>query len=319
MLHRCKVGLALGGGAARGLAHIGVLKVLEENDVPIDMIVGTSMGALVGGVYAITRSAIETEKRFLEFIFSPEFKRSRFDFLRESKEPSPPILDSVWSLIKRGIFYSFSMAKPSWVSAEHFEHNINSLLDDIGVEETAIPFAAVAADINSAEQVILRRGSLRRAVSASSAVPGLLPPVIIEGRTLIDGGLIAKVPVMPALLQGADMVIGVDVSRELNEQVNVSNGLSIMVRANAISTDALKELQCRLADVVIIPEVGRIHWADFSAVHDCITRGEEAARARIATIHDRHRAARWSSLVGTSRAQRLARDFRGLQGTGRAD
>ena len=318
MLQRCKVGLALGGGAARGLAHIGVLKVLEEHRIPIDLIVGTSIGALVGGVYATTRSAEVTEKRFLDFIFSKEFKRARFDFLRESRQTEPRLLSSVLSLIKRGIFYSFSVAKSSWVSAEQFEHNINSLLDDVQIENTAIPFAAVATDFSRGEQVLLRSGSLRQAVSASSAVPGLLPPVAINGRTLIDGGMVAKVPVVPALLMGADMVIGVDVSRELEEDDNVRSGFTIMMRANAISTDALKEMQCRLADVIIVPDVGRVHWADFSAVFNCVTRGEEAAAARMGAIRSRHMMARWSSLMGLSRARRLARYYKSTESSEKA-
>src|SRR5438445_786537 len=186
MFEGFKVGLALGGGAARGLAHIGVLKTLEESQVPIDLIVGTSVGALVGGVYATTRSAAATEERFRRFIFSKQFKRSKFDFLKESRQARPGLLYNFVSLVKKGIFYSFSMAKTSWISAEHFEHNINALLDDVRIEETRIPFAACAADITRGEEVLLQTGSLRRAVSASSAVPGLLPPVAIDGRLLID-------------------------------------------------------------------------------------------------------------------------------------
>src|SRR5437867_11198139 len=106
MFEGFKVGLALGGGAARGLAHIGVLKVLEECEIPIDLIVGTSVGALVGGVYATTRSAAATERRFRDFIFSKQFKRAKFDFLKESRQASPGLLYNFVSLIKKGIFYS---------------------------------------------------------------------------------------------------------------------------------------------------------------------------------------------------------------------
>src|SRR6266571_3343428 len=165
MFEGFKVGLALGGGAARGLAHIGVLKALEEGEIPIDLIVGTSIGALVGGVYATTRSASATEKRFLDFIFSKEFKRSKFDFLRESREARPGLFYNFISLVKKGIFYSFSMAKTSWISAEHFEHNINALLDDVMIEETKIPFAACAADITRGERQ-------QRGPGAAAARPG---------------------------------------------------------------------------------------------------------------------------------------------------
>jgi NTE family protein len=310
MRHGFKVGLALGGGAARGLAHIGVLKVLESNRIPINLIVGTSVGALVGGVYATTRSAEATEKRFREFIFSREFKRARFDFLKESREARRGVMSRVVTLLKKGIFYSFSMAKTSWVSAEYFEHNINALLDDVGIQDTPIPFAAVAADILRGDQVVLREGRLRRAVSASSAVPGLLPPVTIDGRVLIDGGWVAQVPVVAALQEGADLVIAVDVSRELEELDTFGSGLNIMVRASAIRAEALCGMQGSLADVLIEPEVGRVHWADFSAVTECVRRGEEAARARIDEIRHALRIARWPSFVGFSRSRRLARATR---------
>jgi len=309
MLEGFKVGLALGGGAARGLAHIGVLKALEAHDVPIDLVVGTSVGALVGGVYATTRSAAATEKRFLDFIFSKEFKRAKFDFLRESREARPGLFYNFISLVKKGIFYSFSMAKTSWISAEHFEHNINGVLDDVSIEQTAIPFAAVAADIATGREVLLQSGPLRRSVSASSSVPGLLPPVSLGGRMLIDGGWVTKVPVLPALRMGADLVIAVDVSREIEDTSGFHNGLNIMVRANAIKADALKEMQCRFADILIEPRVGHIHWADFSAVVEAVRLGEEATIQQIASIRRHLKMARWSSLLGLSRARRMARAF----------
>ncbi len=306
MRDRVKVGLALGGGAARGLAHIGVLKVLETHRIPIDLIVGTSVGALVGGVYATTRSAAATEKRFREFIFSREFKRARFDFLKESREARRGVMRRAVTLLKKGIFYSLSVAKTSWVSAEYFEHSINALLDDVAIEETAIPYCAVAADILQGTEVLLRHGRLRRAVSASSAVPGLLPPVSIDGRLLIDGGWVALVPVIPALNQGADLVIAVDVSKDLEDRAGAGSGLNIIVRAASIRADAMRGMQCRLADVAIEPDVGRIHWADFSSVEECVRRGEEAARASLDDIRHALRISRWPSFVGFSRARRLA-------------
>ena len=302
-----KVGLALGGGAARGLAHVGVLKVLEENRIPVDLIVGTSVGALVGGVYATTRDATATEKRFREFIFSKAFKRARFDFLKESREARHGVMSRVVTLFKKGIFYSFSMAKTSWVSAEYFEHNINALLDDIPIDQAGIPFHAVAADMLTGDLVMLSQGGLRRAVSASSAVPGLLPPVALDGRLLIDGGWVAQVPVVPALDRGSDLVIAVDVSRELEPLAEQGSGLNIMVRAAAIRAEALRLMQGRLADILIEPDVGRVHWADFSAVDECVRRGEEAARARIPDIRHALRIARWPSFIGFSRTRRLAR------------
>jgi NTE family protein len=307
---RLKVGLALGGGAARGLAHIGVLKVLEARKVPVDLIVGTSVGALVGGVYATTKSAAATEKRFRDFIFSRAFKRARFEFLKETREGRRGGMRRVVTLLKKGLFYSFTLAKTSWVSAEYFEHNINALLDDVAIGETGIPFCAVAADLLGGGPILLREGRLRAAVSASSAVPGLLPPVRIDGRLLIDGGWVAQVPVVPALEEGADLVIAVDVSKDLEALTDFTTGLNIMVRASYIRAEAMRGMQGSLADVLVEPEVGRIHWADFGAVEECIRAGEQAAMARLPEIRHALRLARWPSFIGFSRSRRLTRSRR---------
>ncbi len=300
-----KIALALGGGAARGLAHIGVIKVLEKEGVPIDLICGTSIGALVGGLYATLEDSAEMEKRFTEFSRSAEFRRSRFDFLKESQEAESGLFSNLKTLFKKGIFYGFSMAKTSFISAEHFEHNINSLLEDIDIRQTRIPFAAVAGCLETGKVEILTEGSLRRAVSASCAVPGVLPPVNLDGRTLIDGGWLSKVPVLPALRLGARAVIAVDISAELADTDDFRKGYDIMVRANAIRSESLKFLQCQFTDILIEPQVGHIHWADFSAVPECVKRGEEAARAHLPAIRDLLRKRRWGSWLDRFRGGKL--------------
>ena len=280
---RPRIGLALGGGAARGLAHIGVLKVLEREKFPIDLIIGTSIGALVGGVYATTASAAETERRFLGFARSGEFRRRAFDFIREARKESKGLLSSTSGLIRRGIFYGYSLYKVSFISAESIAHNINSLLPDERIENTRVPFAAVAADIQNAAEVILAGGSIRRMVAASCAIPGILPPVMIDGRTFIDGGWVDRVPALPALRLGMDLVIGVDISPEIGAELP-RRGVDVMVRATSVQASALKRLQARFMDYTIQPDVTRLHWADFSAIDRAITAGEEAAEAAIGDL-----------------------------------
>jgi NTE family protein len=304
-----KVGLALGGGAARGLAHIGVLKVLEREKIPIDIITGTSIGALIGGVYAVMRDAARMEERFRRFVLSKEFKRDEFDFLMESKHSKPGILYSVSNLVRKGIFYSLSVAKTSFISAEHFAHNINSLLDDLPIEKTSIPFSPLAVDIDTAEEVMFTSGSLRRAVAASCAIPGLLPPIDIGGRRLIDGGWIHKVPVLPAFQMGADIAIGVDISREIEDTRVLRKGFDIMVRANAIKGEALKRLQCCFADVMIEPDVAHVHWADFSALDDAIAAGERAAEIAVPAIQKLLLRKGLPSRMRFLRGKNLARQF----------
>jgi NTE family protein len=299
-----KIGLALGGGAARGLAHLGVLRILEQEGIPIQLITGTSVGALVGGVYACLGDAAATEKRFVDFAQSSAFKRSAFDFLKESSSEQPGMLYNLKMLFKKGIFYGTSMTKKSFISAENFEHNINSLLDDIDIPATRVPFAAVSVCLATATEVIHTEGSLRRAVSASCAVPGVLPPVEVNGRRLVDGGWLSRVPILPAFRLGARAVIAVDISLDLEDTSEFRKGYNIMVRANAIRAEALKNLQCQFADVLIRPRVGHIHWADFSAVEECLVRGEEAARAALPAIRATLRRRRLTAVLDPIRPRR---------------
>ena len=303
------LGLALGGGAARGLAHIGVLRALERAGIRPDLIMGTSIGSLVGSVYALHPDAEKVEERFRAFVHSREFRRTEFDFLKDSRRDKPNLLYSVRNMVKRGIFYSFSMARTSFISEENFIHNIYLLVDDVAIGETMIPFFPVAVDLETGMEVVLDAGSLRRSVCASSAIPGLLPPVKLGGRVLIDGGCVSKVPVLAAFRQGADMVIAVDVSPDLEDTRELKKGFDVIVRANAIKAEALKNFQCRLADVLIKPKVGQVHWADFSGALSLIEEGDRAATLRIPDIQEKIERSRWKSRLGFSGGKRYAKSF----------
>ena len=276
----------------------------------MDLIIGTSIGALVGGVYATTGSAAETERRFIGFAHSGDFRRRAFDFIREArKESKGGLLSSTSGLIRRGIFYGYSLYKVSFISAESIAHNINSLLPDERIENTKMPFAAVAADIQNAQEVILAGGSIRRMVAASCAIPGILPPVMIDGRTFIDGGWVDRVPTLPALRLGMDLVIGVDISPELEDTRELRKGLDVLVRANAIKAEALKNFQCRMLDVLIRPRVGQTHWADFTGALTLIDEGDKATTEKIPEIREAIEQGRWKSRLGYSRGKRFARSF----------
>jgi len=303
------LGLALGGGAARGLAHIGVLRALERAGIRPHLITGTSIGALVGSVYALDPDAGRLERRFRAFVHSPEFRHTEFDFLRDSRRDEPSLLYSVSNLIKRGIFYSFSMTRPSFIAEDNFVHNIYSLVADVAVGDTKIPFYPIAADLESGEEVILTSGSLRRAVCASSAIPGLLPPVRINGRVLIDGGWVSKVPVLAAFRQGADMVLSVDISPELEDTRELKKGFDVLVRANAIKAEALKNFQLKLTDVLVRPRVGHVHWADFSGALVLIEEGDRATALKVPEVQEKIERARWKTRLGFSRGKRYAKAF----------
>lgn len=306
---KLKVGLALGGGAARGLAHVGVIRALEREEVPIDLVVGTSMGAIVGGAYAATRDIAVVEDKIREVLSSERFRKNRLSFLRETKRRRGGLLFSVGNLVRRGIVYGVSTLRSSFLSAEEFADSMEAVVPDVSIENLPTPFAAVALDIESAEEVVVCNGSLREATRASSAIPGILPPVRLDGRTLIDGGWIDKVPVIPAFRLGADVVIAVDISPELEEVRGFRRGVDILMRANLIRDSILVGLLTRLADVVIEPEVKNIHWADFGAVDRCVESGDQAATRAVPAIHELLRRERVATLVRQRQGKRLAETY----------
>jgi NTE family protein len=309
-----KIGLALGGGAARGVAHVGVLRALVRNGVPVHVVSGTSMGAIIGGAYAAGREIEALESTVRAVLESDEFQSNRLKFLKETKREKGRLFFSVANLVRRGIFFGLSSLRESFLSAEEIARSLETIVPDVSMEEIPLPFCAVALDIRSAEEVLLRSGSLRRAVSASSAIPGILPPVRVNDRLLIDGGWVDKIPVVPAFALGADVVIAVDISADLENARDYSRGSDIMIRANSIKDAVLTGHARRMADLVIEPAVKQIHWADFGDCDRCIEAGDSAVTEALPRIRRLLRRERWLSVLRRGRGRRLADEC--LQGTG---
>ncbi|HEX7127870.1 MAG TPA: patatin-like phospholipase family protein [Thermodesulfobacteriota bacterium] len=293
---RLRVGLALGGGAARGLAHLGVLKVLEEERIAIGAIAGTSMGALVGGMYALEPDARIVREKILAVLFSKDFLRVKVEYmkaLREVKESS--IFRTFANYVRRTIFHNVVLNRQSFLTADRYARYLSAFVGDRLIEETLIPYAAVATDIRSGDEVVITRGPMKTAIGASCAIPGILPPVAVDGLLLIDGGWVDQVPVGPVSALGADLVIAVEIGVD-NEDTDglLRNGLEMVIRANAITRAALCRLQLSRADLVIRPATESIVWADFKRAEEAIALGEAAARAAMPAI----RAALARRLVG---------------------
>ena len=166
---KLKVGLALGGGAARGMAHVGVLRAFEREKLPVDIVSGTSMGAIIGGAYFALGSAADLEARVRKLLASEEFKKSKLSFLQESRDRRRGLFFSVANFVRKGVLFGVSNLRPGFISAEAFAGNLATIIPDVLIENLPLPFCAVTLDINSAEEVLLRHGSLRRAATASSA------------------------------------------------------------------------------------------------------------------------------------------------------
>jgi NTE family protein len=281
-----RIGLALGGGGARGLAHIGVLRVLEREGIPIDLIVGTSIGALVGGAYASGINPDELQKKVEMYLNSTEFRSSAMKAFEEAHRKGELGLTQKIQTYLRNCFYLIqAMFKPGVLSNEDFQKTINYFIPDIQIEETRIPFRAVATDLVSGEQITFSHGPLRQAVMASCAVPGAIAPLKEGERLLSDGGIICLVPSSVARKEGADIVISVAVDQRISSE-ELRTVVDVYHRVSEIMGEKLKHYELADADVVILPEVGDSHWSDFSQAINLIDEGEKATREKLDDIRN---------------------------------
>ncbi len=246
-----KIGLALGGGAARGFAHIGVIKVLEAQGITPEIVVGTSAGAVVGALYAAGMNGFDLQKK--------AFK------LDESKI-------SDWSLPDRGV-----------LKGEALQQFVNEAVAQRPIENLKKSFAVVATDLNSGESIVFRSGNTGMAVRASATVPGVFRPVRINGREYVDGGLSSPVPVRSAREMGATVVIAVDISARPSSQ-SVKGTSDILLQVFSIMGQNLGRFELKDADVVIRPQLGQVGATDFAARHESILEGEKAAQAALPQI-----------------------------------
>ncbi|MGC4040812.1 MAG: patatin-like phospholipase family protein [Flavobacterium sp.] len=276
---RPKVGLVLSGGGAKGFAHIGVLKVLEEAGVKIDYIAGTSMGAVVGGLYASGYNASQIDSIF----YNTNFDELLQDYIpRSSKSFYEKRNDQMYAIslpfrkLKFGIPIAFSKGMYNYNLLSKLTHKVRNIND---FNKLPIPFLCIATDIEKGEEVVLRNGYLPQAMLASSAFPSLFSPVEIDGRLLIDGGVVNNYPVEEIRKMGADIVIGVDVQDDLKDRKSLKDATRILVQiTNLDMIKAMKEKQ-KLTDIYIKPDVSNYGVISFDEGRDIVRIGEKAAMA----------------------------------------
>lgn len=249
-----RIALALGGGAARGFAHVGVIKVLESQGIRPDIIVGTSAGSVVGALYAAGISGFELQRLALGI---------------EDGSLSD------WSLPDRGI-----------IKGEALQNYVNAALANRPIEKLKKILAIVATDLQSGEAVVFRTGNTGMAVRASSSVPGLFQPVRINGREYVDGGLVSPVPVNVARSLGADVVIAVDISSR-PQFGKTASSIDVLLQTFNIMSHALAQHELPQADVVIRPNVNAFSGADFQAKHLAILEGERAVSESIPALREK--------------------------------
>ncbi len=251
-----RIALVLGGGAARGFAHVGVIRALEREKIPLDMVVGTSVGSLIGAIYASDLNSFE-----LEWTAFQLEKDDLFDF---------GVMNAVSGMgLARG---------------DKLEEWVKSHIKTVNIENTKLPFAAVATDLNWGYKVVLDKGSVARAVRASSAIPGVFQPVQHQGKFLVDGGVVDNIPISVAKAKGADIVIAVDISGNLGNP-NITNLLGVTLQATNIMFALNVEHAKKDADVLITPTgIGDVGMLDFTQKKRCMQAGIEAAQKAMPSI-----------------------------------
>ena len=281
-IKRPRIGLVLSGGGARGFSHIGVLKVLEENNVPIDYIVGTSMGSIIGGLYAIGLSPEEIEqgvegiawdKVFNDFAYREykTFRRKQDDF-------------DFFNIHRVGITSEGLQLSPSLIEGQQIELALDRLaypgfhINDY--DNLSIPFRAIATNIENGEPFVIKSGNIARAMRASMSIPGALPPITIDDTLLVDGGIANNIPIDVIREMGADIVIVVDVSAPLADKKDIKSTIDITGQLTTIMTRRIANQQLKTLsekDVLIIPGENEISSSDFDQYPRLIKAGEVSA------------------------------------------
>jgi NTE family protein len=249
-----KVALALGGGAAKGFAHVGVIKMLESQGIVPDMVVGTSAGSVVGALYAGGFTGFELQKLALS--------------------------------LEEGNISDYALPDRGFIKGEQLQNYVNKALGNRPIEKLNKPFAAVVADLQTGEEVVFQRGNTGMAVRASSSVPGVFQPVRINGREYVDGGLVSPVPIRAARGMGADVVIAVDISAK-PRHAKVESTLDVLLQTFNIMSQSISVHELGEADVVIRPQVGGMGAADFAERHRAVLEGEKAALEAVPLIRTR--------------------------------
>ncbi|MBQ5941222.1 MULTISPECIES: patatin-like phospholipase family protein [unclassified Massilia] len=245
---KIKIGLALGGGAARGFAHIGVIKALEAQGIVPEIVVGTSAGSVVGALYASGLNGFALQKTALQM-------------------DEATISD--WAL-------PFFNRSSGVLKGEALQSYVNKAVSNVPMEKLKIRFGAVATDLKSGQPILFNRGNTGMAVRASSAVPSVFQPVSIGGKTYVDGGLVAPVPVRFVREMGADFIIAVNISSQ-TEGAATASSLDVLMQTFSIMGQRLNHYELKEADIVITPALGNMGSADFNSRNLAILAGEQAA------------------------------------------
>ncbi len=288
--------LALGGGGARGLAHLGALQVIGESGIRIERIVGVSIGSLVGAICAAEPNIRQVQATAIEFLHSPIFLEKfaslagRASKLSHHEKDSPRLswYGNTISRLRKTVSNSRRLRRaitgPSLMQDSLLRDAIEYLVPDIDISETAVPLSIVAADLVSGQRIVLETGSLRQAVLASTAIPGIFPPIPWGNSVLCDVGVLDSLPTQIARSYASDLVIGVDVGANATTITPPRTAVEVMMRMDEIGERIIRRNALKFADAVIRPCVGNRAWFDFSDPESLVSEGRSAAMRGLSAL-----------------------------------
>ena len=283
--------VALGGGGARGLAHLGAMQVIGESGVQTEQIVGVSMGSLVGAMCAVEPDIRRVQAKAIELLHSPIFKKKQAMIFGAS----PPTTEETWEgyfawyeRLKKAISNHRTFRRAtngqSLMSDNVLSEAIDYLLPDIDLADLPTPLSVVAVDLLSGHRIVLERGSLRQAVRASTSIAGFFPPVKWGNMLLCDIGTVDSIPITIAKSYASDLTIAVDVGQEHTSITHCKTALEVMMRMEDIGERLMRRYVSPNADLVIRPHVGEVSWFDFAHPEKLIDAGREAARRALTPL-----------------------------------
>ena len=282
--------LVLGGGGARGLAHVGVLKALERIGLVPSLIVGTSMGALVGGMYSQLRSADRVEKKLRDFLEGAFFKQIGLEQFSEIEpKSSRSALDRFALHLRQRYFLSRSALGNGKFAQRILIQSLRMLLEEADIKDLSLRFAAVTSDLSSGEEYVFTSGSIIQAVAASSAIPGIVAPLEVGSNLFVDGKATSTIPVPAARSLSKNPIIAVDVRQSLESFKNYHHGFEIVIRTGNITNDKLNDIHLQQADIVLKPDVKDINWNEFHRIDYCVHAGERTIEKDLSQLTERLR------------------------------
>ena len=280
-----KVGLALGGGGARGFAHIGVLEVLEKEKIPIDIISGTSMGAVVGALYAQKKSVEFVKEKIFRLVEKDVIKEleEKFSFSQAEDKVQNPHLKKTVLFVKELYLWNTRIVKKWLIDYKPFEILFKDAFGELTFSQCKIPFVCIATDLIAGKEAYLEEGLIYEALLASTALPGVFPPIKLNERFLVDGGVLESLPTEPLEKKQVDFITAVNLERKKKIRF-LRSSMNMLLSVDEMRHNKLVEIAMTKADFLFEPDTLDFGWADFSKIYEIIDRGRHEAQEKVRAL-----------------------------------